>query len=206
MVSGFRRYLKFVIIILGITSIVVAIARPQFGSKLTEVKRQGIEIILALDALRKSVPQIKLIIVGGGYQEKELYEMIEQKGLKDRVRHFKNVPEEDLYKYYKVADIYISAFSFLGSSISTLEAMACSLPVITTAQPWLVRERRNGIVLRDNSSESIKDAVIELIGQKKLREQGEVSREIVQDFDWGRIAENAVGQYEQILLKGTEES
>ena len=162
------------------------------------------KIILALDALRKSIPRIKLIIVGSGYQEKELYEMIGQKGLKDRVRHFKNVPEEALYKYYKVADIYISAFSYPGSSISTLEAMACSLPIITTAQPWLVRERKNGFVLQDNSSGSIKDAVIELIKQKKLREQGEVSREIVQDFDWGKIAENAVGQYEQILLKGTE--
>ncbi|MCK5082876.1 MAG: glycosyltransferase family 4 protein, partial [Candidatus Omnitrophica bacterium] len=105
------------------------------------------KILLALDALRKTIFAIKLIIVGSGYQEKELYDIIEQKGLKGYVRHFKDVSENDLYKYYKVSDIYISAFSFLGSSVSTLEAMACSLPVITTAQPWLVREGRNGIVL-----------------------------------------------------------
>jgi Ca-activated chloride channel family protein len=47
--SGFRHYLKFFIVVFGLAAIVFAIARPQFGSKLTDVKRQGVEIILALD-------------------------------------------------------------------------------------------------------------------------------------------------------------
>ena len=162
---------------------------------------KGIDkIILALDALRKSIPQIKLIIVGGGYQEKELYEMIEQMGLKNHVRHFKNVPEEDLYKYYKASDIYISAFSFPGSSISTLEAMACSLPVITTAQPWLVKEGGNGIVLDSNAPESIAGAVLKMIKDNNLEEQGKISRDVVKDFDWNLIAEKALEQYKELIL------
>ncbi|MCK4881432.1 MAG: glycosyltransferase family 4 protein, partial [Candidatus Omnitrophica bacterium] len=158
------------------------------------------KILLALEALKERIPKIKLIIVGSGYQEKELYDMIEQKGLKDYVRHFKNVSENDLYKYYKVSDIYISAFSFLGSSISTLEAMACSLPVITTAQPWLVREGRNGIVLDSNDPKSIEEAVLKMIERDNLKGQGKISRDIVEGFDWNLITEKALAQYKELVL------
>ncbi|MCK5179123.1 MAG: glycosyltransferase, partial [Candidatus Omnitrophica bacterium] len=163
---------------------------------------KGIDkILMALEKLISRIPQIKLVIIGSGYQEKELYEMIKQRGLKDYVRHFKNVSENDLYKYYKASDIYISAFSFLGSSISTLEAMACSLPVITTAQPWLVNEGQNGIVLNSNDPKFIEEAVLRLVKNNNLEDQGKISRDVVKDFDWDSIAEKALEQYEELVMK-----
>ncbi|MFO7658435.1 MAG: VWA domain-containing protein [Bacteroidales bacterium] len=48
-VSVTKPHLKFVIIISGLIFLILAAAGPQFGSKLKEVKRKGIEIILALD-------------------------------------------------------------------------------------------------------------------------------------------------------------
>jgi len=47
--SSLRRFLKFFISVIAFSAIVFALARPQFGSKLTDVKRQGVEIIIALD-------------------------------------------------------------------------------------------------------------------------------------------------------------
>jgi Ca-activated chloride channel family protein len=44
-----REHLKFSLYIIGITLAVIALARPQFGSKLKEVKREGIELMLAVD-------------------------------------------------------------------------------------------------------------------------------------------------------------
>jgi Ca-activated chloride channel homolog len=40
---------KFFIVITGLFFLLLALAGPQFGSKLTDVKRQGIEIMIALD-------------------------------------------------------------------------------------------------------------------------------------------------------------
>lgn len=40
---------KFTIIILAITLIITALARPQMGAKLEKIKREGVEIIIALD-------------------------------------------------------------------------------------------------------------------------------------------------------------
>lgn len=47
--SQSRPVLKFVILMLALAFFVVGIARPQFGSKLKTEKREGVELIIALD-------------------------------------------------------------------------------------------------------------------------------------------------------------
>lgn len=47
--SRFRPLLKFSILMLALAFIIAGIARPQFGSKLKKVKREGVELIIALD-------------------------------------------------------------------------------------------------------------------------------------------------------------
>ncbi len=48
-VSPTRPILKFMILMLALASIIIAVSRPQFGSKLRTEKRKGIELIIALD-------------------------------------------------------------------------------------------------------------------------------------------------------------
>ncbi len=47
--SKSRPVLKFIVLMLALAFIITGIARPQFGSKLKKVKREGIELIIALD-------------------------------------------------------------------------------------------------------------------------------------------------------------
>lgn len=47
--SNARPAVKFVVLLFALTSILLGIARPQFGSQLKTVKREGIELIIALD-------------------------------------------------------------------------------------------------------------------------------------------------------------
>lgn len=157
------------------------------------------KIVLALEKIVKEASQVKLVIIGSGYQEKEIREIIKQKGLESYVCHLKNVSEGELYSYYNISDIYVSAFSYPGSSVSTLEAMACSLPIITTAQPWLVKNNSNGIVINSNSPDTIRDAVLNMINEDRLAEKGKASNEIVRDFNWDHIVKKAIGKYEEIL-------
>lgn len=44
-----KRHWKFVLFTLAMSMLIIALARPQFGSKLEEVKRDGIELVIALD-------------------------------------------------------------------------------------------------------------------------------------------------------------
>jgi len=48
-VSYSRPVLKAILVLLALASLVFGIARPQFGSKLREIKREGVELIIALD-------------------------------------------------------------------------------------------------------------------------------------------------------------
>lgn len=47
--SKLRLNIKFIVLLLSLSALIIAICRPQFGSKLEESKRSGVEIVLALD-------------------------------------------------------------------------------------------------------------------------------------------------------------
>jgi Ca-activated chloride channel family protein len=55
--SGIRPALKFFLQFLVIAAVIIIIARPQFGSKLEEVKKQGVEVIIALDVSNSMLAQ-----------------------------------------------------------------------------------------------------------------------------------------------------
>ena len=48
-VSYIRPHIKFIVLTIALIVLILALAGPQFGSRLKEVKRKGIEIIIALD-------------------------------------------------------------------------------------------------------------------------------------------------------------
>jgi Ca-activated chloride channel homolog len=47
--SQIRTLIKFVLQIIVLSSAIIMLARPQFGSKIEDVKKQGVEVIIALD-------------------------------------------------------------------------------------------------------------------------------------------------------------
>lgn len=55
--SGARPAIKFILVSVALGFILVALARPQFGTKLEEVKREGVELIIALDVSNSMLAQ-----------------------------------------------------------------------------------------------------------------------------------------------------
>lgn len=47
--SGSKPFFKFLLLMLAYSSLLIALANPQIGTKLEEVKRKGIELVIALD-------------------------------------------------------------------------------------------------------------------------------------------------------------
>jgi Ca-activated chloride channel family protein len=47
--SGIRPVVKFLILLLAVSSGIIMLSRPQFGSKLEDIKKEGVEVIIALD-------------------------------------------------------------------------------------------------------------------------------------------------------------
>ena len=56
-VSLVRRILKFILLMVALALLIVMLARPQMGSKISKEKRQGIETIIALDISNSMLAQ-----------------------------------------------------------------------------------------------------------------------------------------------------
>ncbi len=55
--SVIRPGIKFLFSLIALTLMILAVARPQFGSRLEEVKKQGVEVIIALDVSNSMLAQ-----------------------------------------------------------------------------------------------------------------------------------------------------
>ena len=47
--SGIRPVIKFILQLIAVSSGIIMLSRPQFGSKIEDVKKQGVEVIIAID-------------------------------------------------------------------------------------------------------------------------------------------------------------
>jgi len=98
------------------------------------VPRMGIEnLILAFKEVVRKYPAAYLIIVGGGFLERQLKGLAKELNLTDRINFTGTLIENDLCSYYQLADLFILPTKYLeGFGFVTLEAMASGLPVLGT--------------------------------------------------------------------------
>ena len=92
--------------------------------------------------------------------------------------HQKNIAE-----WLSISDIFVLPSYREGLPRTVLEAMAMSLPIITTDVPGCretVKHGRNGLLVQKADSGSLSDAIVQLIDNAEMRERmGKRSREVV---------------------------
>ncbi len=112
---------------------------------------------------------------------------------------------KDIEKYYGGMDVYLlSSIGSEGSSRATLEAMATGLPVIATSVgvlPDIVKNEKNGFLIKPADSEEIKRAVLKFIKNPELIEKmGKESRKIIEsEFCEEIIVKKLEKIYEEVL-------
>ena len=97
----------------------------------------------------------QLAIVGRGLQGKILRRQVQRLGLKDDVIFLGYMPAEDLPALYVSADVFVMPGSAELQSIATMEALACSTPVLAAnarALPELVVHGVTGYLFEANNA------------------------------------------------------
>ncbi|MEJ2708560.1 MAG: glycosyltransferase family 4 protein [Anaerolineales bacterium] len=108
----------------------------------TLLSTRGWEPIYGVDVIARAFvqaarqrPGLRLIMLGGGSQAALLHEIFTRGGVQERVLLPGQVSQDDLPRYYRASDLYVSASHSDGTSISLLEAMASGTPCLVSDIP-----------------------------------------------------------------------
>jgi glycosyltransferase involved in cell wall biosynthesis len=128
--------------------------------------RMGIEnLIRAMQAVVKAVPDIHLVIGGSGPLKDELLLLSRRLNLNDHIKFTGFIPDEALPGYYQAADIFIlPTIELEGFGLVTLEALASGLPVLGTpvgGTKEILGAFDDRFLFRDTSHEALAEKIVE---------------------------------------------
>jgi glycosyltransferase involved in cell wall biosynthesis len=134
---------------------------------------KGLSYLLdAFAELRRSIPDVTLLLVGDGEEEARLRERCQLESIQNVV--FAGFADrDDLPRYYTAADVFV--FPTLGDPFGQVvgEAMSCSLPIISSAAAGEIRARVedgvNGYIVPPANSAALLDRMQRLATNPALR-------------------------------------
>lgn len=147
-----------------------------------------------ISALRH-LPDLKLIIVGGGADLSKLQKLAADEGVSDRVRFVPPVPQAQLRIYFSACDALVLASSREGWANVLLEAMACGTPVVASnvwGTPEVVQSPEAGVLFLENSAAGIADGVKRLLRNFPVRA---ATRAYAERFGWGATTAGQIGLF-----------
>lgn len=169
---------------------------------------EGLAIALeALVWLRARMPQLRLLLVGGGPQEANLRERAAQLGLGDAVVFAGRVPHGDVSRYYDLVDAFVyprlsMRLTELVTPLKPLEAMAQGRLVVASdvgGHRELIRDGKTGVLFRAGDAGALAEAVFELFAHRErwpaLQDAGR--RFVEQERNW----EASVARYEPVYRR-----
>jgi glycosyltransferase involved in cell wall biosynthesis len=114
---------------------------------------------------------VRFAIIGEGQLRPHLEQLIAEHNLQSRFFLLGSMPHA--YRYLSAFDVFVLPSAKEGFPWAILEAMAAKIPVIATrvgAIPEILEDHRSGIIVPPGSPEHIAKAVVELLGNDRLRQ------------------------------------
>jgi phosphatidylinositol alpha-1,6-mannosyltransferase len=171
------------------------------------VPRKGQDMLIkALPELRKRVPDVALLLVGGGPSRKRLTQMVSGLGLDGDVVITGSVPWQELPAHYNAGDVFAmpartrgKGLDVEGLGIVYLEASATGLPVVagnSGGAPEAVLDEVTGHVVEGRDAGQLCDTLAALLADPvRARRMGEAGRNWVREsWRWDVLAERLSGQ------------
>jgi len=171
------------------------------------------ESIYGVDVLAKAFvqvaatkPDLNLILLGGGSQGAHIRQIFLNGGVLDRIHFGGQVRQNDLPRWYHMADIYISPSHVDGSSVSLMEALASGLPCLVSDIPgnreWIV-EGQNGWLFRDGDADDLAEKILHAIkSRRSFKKIGDSARKTAeQKADWKKNFGKLLEAYEKVLSR-----
>ena len=179
---------------------------PQNAQVLLNLGRLGTEknlteVIELFAIVRVQKKDIVLLIVGDGPAKKELEETADRLGIKDSVIFTGMVPPDQVYTYYQLGDIFVSASTSETQGLTYVEAAANGLPLLCRRDPCLDGVLVEGVNGWEYETEEGFCKTLDRILQdpRLYQSAGLQSRQIAATFDKSAFAEKIEAVYEAVV-------
>jgi glycosyltransferase involved in cell wall biosynthesis len=166
----------------------------------------GVDVVARafVQAARQN-PNLRLLLLGNGSQAGALRSILSDGGVLERVHFGGQVKNSELARYYRTADLYLSASHSDGSSVSLMEALACGCPAlvsdIPTNREW-IEEGVQGWLFPDGDAAALGQAILSATAAP-LAEIGAAARALAERrANWSHNFRRLLQAYELALQVG----
>jgi len=139
---------------------------------------------------------IVLLVVGGGYSEREYKNQARERGIEERVIFVgPKSPDKDLPDYYNLGDfLVLPSLHSEAFPLVVLEAMASGKPAIVSELPGpsqLVENGKIGLHVKTGDIEDLKNKIEYLAKEKEIRQHmgTEARKKVLEKYNWESIGE-----------------
>ncbi len=148
------------------------------------------------------------LIVGDGPERQRLEQEAKDNGIADRVIFTGMIPPEEVHKYYRLGDVFISASTSETQGLTYIEAAANGLPLVCRSDECL-----NGIIIDGEngfeykSDEDFLCAIDKIFTDKNLSAKfGGKSREIASIYSKASFADSVERIYKAVIEETNKEA
>ena len=136
---------------------------------------EGLDLLLAaLPRIVARLPDIRVLLVGGGPQDAALKAQAKALGLEDKVVFTGRVPHQEVQRYYDLVDVlayprHSMRLTELVTPLKPLEAMAQGRVLVASdvgGHKELIEDGKTGVLFRAGNAESLGDAIIRLLAER----------------------------------------
>ncbi len=163
-----------------------------FIGRIADIK--GVDTLLEAMNKMKNRDDILLKIIGFGPQEPKFKEYVKKNKLKN-VEFLGGVFGNKKLLYLSSADVFILPSSKEGAPVTIMESLARNVPVITSdvgGIRLMIKDRREGIIIKNRDSDEIVKAVREIFRWKKKDVRKYANR-----YKWKEIIKNTIEDYKK---------
>lgn len=146
---------------------------------------EGLDLLIAaLPRIIGQMPDVKVLLVGGGPQDRDLKQKVMALDLKDRVIFTGRVPHDEVNRYYDLIDVLVYArhpmrLTELVTPLKPLEAMAQGQLMVASdvgGHKELIQDGKTGILFQAGNVADLADKVLALLrdeaGWDRLKQNG----------------------------------
>lgn len=160
-----------------------------------ESDRNPLDAVSVLESLHLADPDYRLIVIGKGSLKAELDRELENKGLSPLVTWIGQVPNSEMWKYYRSCDALVSFSKTEIFGMSILEAMYYEVPVFVIHAPGpdeIITDRTTGYLF--SSPQEIPPAVV---SHREPAIGYNAHRRVVSVFSWDNMVRTVMERTEK---------